>query len=221
MPYESSATEGPQARVTVISDVICPWCFIGKANLETAIASLRDELDVRVEWRPFELNPDMPAGGMSRRDYRSAKFGSWERSLQLDAQVEDAARQAGVVIHHGRIERTPNTFAAHRLIWLAGRQGVQPAVVDALFHAYFIEGQDIGQPDVLAAVAVRGGLEASTVAEFLSGEEGVAEVRDDLAQVRRLGVSGVPTFVFANRTALSGAQPPEMIRAAILDAGER
>ncbi|WP_192035969.1 DsbA family oxidoreductase [Halomonas sp. YLGW01] len=220
MPDPRTASLGAQTSITVISDVICPWCYIGKTHLEAAIASLPDELDVRVDWKHFELNPDMPAGGMSRRDYRSAKFGSWERSRQLDAQVEEAARQAGIEIHHERMARTPNTFAAHRLIWWAGRQGVQPAVVDALFRAYFVEGRDIGQPEVLADVAASAGLASPAVAAFLAGEEGIAEVRDDLARVRRLGVSGVPTFVFADRHALSGAQPPEVMREAILEALE-
>ncbi|SDL93334.1 Predicted dithiol-disulfide isomerase, DsbA family [Modicisalibacter muralis] len=207
----------PTVQVTVISDAICPWCYIGKANLDAAIDSLAGDIDVTVDWKPFELNPDMPEGGMSRRDYRSAKFGSWARSQALDAQVEAAARQAGVEIHHERMQRTPNTFAAHRVIWLAGRHGAQQAVVDALFRAYFVEGQDIGQPEVLAALAERSGLASVPVLEFLQGEESISEVRDELAQVQRLDVSGVPTFIFAGRTALSGAQSLEVIRGAIVD----
>lgn len=203
--------------VTVISDVICPWCYIGKANLEAAIDSLASKIDVQVSWKPFELNPRMPEDGMSRRDYRSAKFGTWARSQELDAQVEAAARSAGIEIHHERMQRTPNTLAAHRVIWLAGKQGVQQAVVDALFQAYFVEGLDIGQPEVLAAMAQRGGLTEVPVIEFLHGEEGADEVRHELTQAQRLGVSGVPTFIFAERTALSGAQPPALIRDAILD----
>lgn len=207
----------PTVQVTVISDAICPWCHIGKANLQAAIGSLAGKVDVEVSWKPFELNPEMPEGGMSRRDYRSAKFGSWERSQELDAQVEAAARQAGVEIQHARMQRTPNTFAAHRVIWLAGQHGVQQGIVDALFQAYFIEGRDIGQPEVLAELAERAGLADVSVLAFLQGEEGVAAVRDELAWARRLGVSGVPTFIFAGRTALSGAQPPEVIRDAIAD----
>lgn len=216
MPDQNASAREAQARITVISDVICPWCYIGKTHLEAALASLPEALEVRVDWRPFELNPDMPVGGMSRRDYRSAKFGSWERSRQLDAQVEAAARQGGIEIHHEGMTRTPNTFAAHRLIWWAGRQGVQPAVVDALFRAYFVEGRDIGQSEVLVDVASRAGLASEEVAAFLAGEEGVTEVGDELAKIRRLGVSGVPTFVFADRHALSGARPPAVIRDAIL-----
>ena len=216
MNHEARKSAIPTAQITVISDAICPWCYIGKTNLDTAIDSLAGDIDVTVNWKPFELNPDMPEGGMSRRGYRSAKFGSWARSQALDTQVEAAASQAGVEIHHERMQRTPNTFAAHRVIWLAGRHGVQQAVVEALFRAYFVEGRDIGQPEVLAALAGHGGLTGVPVLEFLQGEEGIGEVRDELAQAHRLGVSGVPTFIFAGRTALSGAQPPEVIREAIV-----
>lgn len=216
MNHEARESVIPTAQITVISDAICPWCYIGKANLDAVIDSLAGDIDVTVNWKPFELNPDMPEGGMSRRDYRSAKFGSWARSQELDAQVETAARQAGVEIHHERMQRTPNTFAAHRVIWLAGRHGVQQCVVEALFRAYFVEGRDIGQPEVLAALAEHNGLAGVPVLEFLQGEEGTGEVRDELAQAHRLGVSGVPAFIFAGRTALSGAQPPEVIREAIV-----
>ncbi|WP_205738673.1 DsbA family oxidoreductase [Halomonas heilongjiangensis] len=162
----------PHVDVTVISDAICPWCFIGKRHLALALADLPDEIAVSVAWQPFELNPAMPPGGMSRRDYRTAKFGSWERSLALDAQVEAAARGAGIEIHHERMTRTPNTFAAHRLIWLAGRHGVQQSVVDELFARYFVNGEDIGDARVLADAADAGGLYGVDVPAFLESREG-------------------------------------------------
>src|SRR5947209_17108367 len=123
--------------VDVISDVICPWCYIGKRRLEKAVAAL--DLQVEVRWLPFQLNPAMPKEGVSRREYRTRKFGSWERSLELDARVVAVGEAEGISFALDRIERTPNTLDAHRLIWLAGEQGIQDAVVEALFRAYFIE----------------------------------------------------------------------------------
>ncbi|GHC35686.1 DsbA family oxidoreductase [Aidingimonas halophila] len=207
--------------ITVISDAICPWCFIGKRHLDLALAELPEEIGVSVAWHPFELNPDMPAEGLSRRDYRTAKFGSWERSQALDAQVEAAATQAGLEIHHERMTRTPNTFNAHRLIWLAGEHGFQSAVVDALFRYYFVEGQDIGDSAVLANAALDGGLVGIDIPAFLAGDQGRSEVRAGLDEARRLGVSGVPTFIIDDTVDLSGAQPPETLRQAILETTDK
>ncbi|MGM0700852.1 MAG: DsbA family oxidoreductase [Pseudomonadota bacterium] len=203
--------------ITVISDAICPWCFIGKRHLDLALAELPEEVGVSVAWHPFELNPGMPAEGLSRRDYRTAKFGSWERSQALDAQVEAAAAQAGLEIHHERMMRTPNTFDAHRLIWLAGEHGAQSAVVDALFRYYFVEGQDIGDSAVLANAARDGGLADIDVPAFLASDQGRNEVIAALDEAQRLGVSGVPTFIIDDAVGLAGAQPPEALRQAILE----
>ena len=136
----------------VVSDTICPWCYVGKRRLETALAAIGDDISFDLRWRPFELNPDMPREGLDRKGYRSAKFGSWEKSLELDAQVKAAGASDGLDFHHERIEKTPNTLASHVLIKLAGEHGVHNAVVDALFRAYFVEGDDIGDPNVLAAL---------------------------------------------------------------------
>ncbi|PAU78396.1 DsbA family oxidoreductase [Halomonas salipaludis] len=211
----------PQVDITVISDAICPWCFIGKRHLDLALAELPEDISVSVAWHPFELNPDMPAEGLSRRDYRTAKFGSWERSQALDAQVEAAAEQAGIEIHHQRMTRTPNTFDAHRLIWLAGEHGVQSAVVGALFRCYFVDGEDIGDGTVLANAARDGGLADIDIPAFLASDQARVEVKAGLDEARRLGVSGVPTFIFNGTTGLSGAQPPEALRQAILEAAGR
>ncbi|KAA0013290.1 DsbA family oxidoreductase [Billgrantia pellis] len=207
----------PYVDLTVISDAICPWCFIGKRHLDLALAELPEDIRVSVAWHPFELNPDMPVGGLSRRDYRTAKFGSWERSQALDAQVEAAAARAGLGIHHERMTRTPNTFDAHRLIWLAGEHGVQSAVVDALFRRYFVESEDIGDSAVLAKAARDGGLADVDIPAFLASDQGRSEVQAGLDEARRLGVSGVPTFIINNSIGLSGAQPPEALRQAIIE----
>ncbi len=125
-------------NIDVYSDVICPWCFVGKHRLEKALAAVKDRFEARVTWHPFELNPDMPKEGLNRKEYRSAKFGSWEKSLALDEQVKQAGAGEGIVFRHDLMERTPNTFDAHKLILLAGREGFQDKVVDAVFHAYFV-----------------------------------------------------------------------------------
>src|ERR1700732_2888355 len=145
--------------VDVISDVICPWCYIGKRRLERAIAARRGQPDVRVRWHPFQLNPHMPKHGMNRKEYRTAKFGSWERSLGLDSQLTAAGRDEDIPFAFDKIIRTPNTLDAHRLIWLAEREGVQDAVVEAVFRAYFAEGRDISRTAVLLDVVAEANLD--------------------------------------------------------------
>src|SRR6267378_6467634 len=144
-------------KIDVISDVICPWCYVGKRRLEKAIA-LAGRDDVRVQWHPFQLNPQIPKAGMNRKEYRTAKFGSWERSLALDAQVKEAGRAEGIPFAFDKIERTPNSLDAHRLIWLAKQDSVQDTVVEALFRAYFSEGRDITSVPTLLDVVSDAGL---------------------------------------------------------------
>jgi predicted DsbA family dithiol-disulfide isomerase len=202
--------------VDVISDVICPWCYIGKRRLEKAMA-LAGRQDVRVRWHPFQLNPQMPREGMSRRAYRMAKFGSWERSLALDAQVMEAGRGEGILIAFEKQERTPNTLDAHRLIWLADREGIQDAVVEALFRAYFTEGRDIGDRQTLLDVAALAGLDRGLAAGVLNGSDGLEELRAEEERARPAGVQGVPFFIINGEVAVSGAQPPGVF----LDAFDR
>jgi predicted DsbA family dithiol-disulfide isomerase len=202
--------------IDVISDVICPWCYVGKRRLEKAI-SLAGGDDVRVRWHPFELNPQMPKAGMNRKEYRSAKFGSWERSLAMDAQVAAVGRGEGIPFAFEKIERTPNTFDAHRLIWLADQEGVQAAVVEAMFRAYFTEGRDITDHATLLTVAAQTGLDRERTEALLNGDEGTAAVRAAEDQAYRTGIQGVPFFTINDKTALSGAMEP----AAFLDAFSR
>ena len=147
--------------IDVISDVICPWCYIGKKRLERAIAAFEAH-QVRVRWLPFQLNPTMAKEGISRKEYRISKFGSWERSLELDAKVAAVGGTEGIHFAFDRIERTPNTVDAHRLIWLADRQNCQNAVVEAIFLAYFTEGRDITNRQTLIEVVADAGLEPAT-----------------------------------------------------------
>jgi predicted DsbA family dithiol-disulfide isomerase len=202
--------------VDVISDVICPWCFIGKRRLEKAL----NGRPAAVRWHPFQLNPDMPGEGIERKSYRIKKFGSWERSQELDAQVAAAGQGEGIAFDFDKMARTPNTLDAHRVIWLAGERGMQDAVVEALFLAYFTDGRDLSDRASLTDVAAGAGLGRTEVADLLEGEAGRDAVRAGEEQARRLGVSGVPFFVVNGKVALSGAQPPELFRQAFEQAGE-
>ncbi len=190
-------------RIDVISDAICPWCWIGKRQLEAALARLGQPFTVH--WRPYQLNPDMPAEGVDRPAYRAAKFGSLERSQEADARVAEAGRAVGLDFRHERMLRTPNTIKAHRLIRWAGPH--QDAMVEALFQAYFHDGQDIGDDATLAALAAGAGLEGA--AAFLASVAEDAEVRAEDAQFRRIGISGVPSFALDGRVMFSGAWPAE------------
>lgn len=204
--------------IDVISDVICPWCFIGKRRLEKALGLLGQPVSVR--WHPFQLNPDMPSEGIDRKSYRIKKFGSWERSQELDAQVATAGQGEGIVFNFDRMTNTPNTIDAHRVIWLAGERGLQDAVVEALFQAYFTDGRDLSDRTTLTAIAVSAGLDQAEVDDLLTGDTGLDIVRAREQEARRLGVSGVPFFVVNGRLSLSGAQPPELFRQAFEQVGE-
>jgi len=205
-------------EIEVISDAICPWCWVGKRRLDRALAALSPEIRATVTWRPFELNPNMPKEGLDRRAYRSRKFGSWEHSQALDAQVAATAKADGLDFRHDRMERTPNTIDAHRLIWLAWREGKQDPVVEGLFSAYFHEGRDIGASDVLVDVGSAAGLEAARISAMLASDEGRNEVAAELDRARRLRVSGVPTVVVNGRPLFSGAIRPELIEAHLREA---
>lgn len=201
-------------RIDVISDVICPWCYIGKRRLEKAIAALNGLTEVQLRWLPFQLNPSMPKEGISRKDYRIRKFGSWERSLELDAQVVAAGLMEGIHFAFDRLERTPNTVDAHRLIWLAGKHGIQNAVVEALFRAYFTEGRDISKRQIIIDVVAEAGLDRGHAERLLNTNEGLEAIQEAAAQARRLRVEGVPFFVVNGTQSLSGAQHPDALLAA-------
>jgi predicted DsbA family dithiol-disulfide isomerase len=195
--------------VDVISDVTCPWCYLGKKRLEKAIAAFDDKWKVRVHWLPYQLNPTMPEEGISRKEYRIRKFGSWERSLALDAKVVEVGETEGVRFAFDRIERTPNTVGAHRLISLADQQRCQDAVVEALFRAYFTEGRDISNRQTLIDVVAEAGLERQLAVSMLNSDEGMDAFRQAEELSRRHQVDGVPFFILNNEITLSGAQQPD------------
>src|SRR5277367_5808624 len=199
--------------IEVISDAICPWCWVAKRRLDRAIAALAPDVTASVTWSPFELNPEMPKAGVDRRAYRSAKFGSWQHSRALDAQVAAAGRSEGLVFNHDKMERTPNTVDAHRLILLAGQQGKQDVVVEGLFAAYFDEGRDVGDPAVLADIGAVAGLDRTRIVAMLASDEGLAEVRSELRRAQDLGVSGVPTVLIDGAPLFFGAIRAELMEA--------
>ena len=176
----------PVGRIDVISDAICPWCYIGKRHLEGALKILeKDKLHFNVFWNPFQLNPDMPAEGVDRQKYREAKFGGPERARQIDERITETARGVGIEFHLERLTRTPNTVNAHRLIRMAGQAGVQNAVVEAMFDAYFCNGADVGDARKLAEIGHAGGLDYDAVLAMLAGEE---HRREGLAEIGRAHV---------------------------------
>ncbi len=196
-------------HIDILADVICPWCFVGKRRLERALA-LRPDISATVSWRAFELNPDLPMDGIPREIYLSAKFGSAAKAERLYATITAAGRAEGIEFAFERIQRTPNTLRAHRLIRLAGDKGCAEPIVEALFQGHFVEGLDIGLTETLGELAVRAGLGRAETCEYLSGGAGTAEVRAEEQRARRLGIHAVPYFVLERGYAISGAQEPEM-----------
>lgn len=199
--------------IDVVSDVICPWCFIGKRRLEKALSLLKR--DVRVVWRPFQLNPQMPPQGIERRAYRTAKFGSWERSLALDAQVAAAGKGEGIEFAFEKMTRTSNTLDAHRLVWLAQKLDVQDVVVESLFRAYFTDGLDLNDHATLVGLAAKAGVDAERI---LVGDEGRAEVLKEEARYKSRGVNSVPSFFVNDRFLVAGAGDPAVLAEAIRQA---
>jgi predicted DsbA family dithiol-disulfide isomerase len=197
--------------IVVYSDVICPWCYVGKRRLEAALASPGMPSAVRFSWRPFELNPDMPAEGIERRVYRARKFGE-ARSAELDVAMAETGREVGIAFAFQRMQRTPNTRLAHRLIWEAERQGAQDVIVDRLFRAYFEEGLDIGSAAVLQNLAAEAGLDANAVEAALTGADSLEAVAKLEQEGYGMGIQGVPFFILLAKYGISGAQPPQFWR---------
>jgi predicted DsbA family dithiol-disulfide isomerase len=200
--------------IDVVSDIMCPWCYIGKRRLEKAQALLRDtRLEVR--WRPFQLDPTIPEDGMDRQLYLERKFGSAENVERAYAPVRAAGEVEGIAFALDKIRRSPNTLNAHRLIRWAQAAGVQDAVVERLFRLYFVEGANLADASVLADVAAEVGMERPVIERLLGGDADTAEVRQEIELAQRVGITGVPTFIVAGRYAVVGAQSPEVLADAI------
>jgi predicted DsbA family dithiol-disulfide isomerase len=196
-------------HIDIVSDVICPWCFIGKRRLERALRQ-RPELEVSIAWRAFQLNPDMPADGMPRDAYVAAKFGGAAQAARIYGAVTEAGRAEGIPFAFDRIRRTPSTRDAHRLIRFAASRGRADPVVEALFRAYFLEGRDIGDREILAdIIAESAGFPRADAVQYLAGRAGAEELLAEERSARRLGVNAVPCFIVDGGYAISGAQEPE------------
>lgn len=196
-------------KVMIVSDTICPWCYVGKRRFERALAERTDVKPV-IEWRPFQLNPNMPTEGLDRRAYMRAKFGTDERAEEIYRTIQDAGDDENIPFAFDLISRVPNTIGSHRLISWSLPSGRQDSVVEILFRSYFLSGRDIGDIDVLVEVAAMAGLNETEARAYLSGEKGIEQAQAESSEAHRLGISGVPCFIFDSKYAVSGAQGPEV-----------
>jgi predicted DsbA family dithiol-disulfide isomerase len=222
MSETDSAADGapaPRTSVDIVSDVVCPWCYIGKRRLEAALAA-RSQPRPEIRWHPFQLNPDIPPGGVDRRSYLDDKFGGPERAREIYARVEAAGREVGIPFDFGRIERQPNTLDAHRLIAWAQSTAAERTdrLVERLFKAYFCEGVNLGEIDELARLASEAGYDGAAARAHLGSDAGRAAIAAADARMKEMGIGGVPFFIFNRRLAVSGAQPPETLGEALAQA---
>jgi predicted DsbA family dithiol-disulfide isomerase len=202
-------------RIDVIFDTVCPWCYIGKHRFERALA-LRPDVRAEIRWRPFLLNPEVPSTGLDRQIYLERKFGSSYRIQRIHSAAQQAGEGEGILFNFDAIKRTPNSVNSHRLIHLAADSTRQAIIVEAIFKAYFVHGQDIGDISVLVQLAESCGLPTQEVEEYLRSDAGVSAIDTENARFHRLGVSGVPCYVLDDCYAIAGAQEPDML-ARLLD----
>jgi len=203
----------PVLDIDVISDIMCPWCYIGKRRLERALAE-RAEIPVDVRWQPFQLDPTIPRRGMDRTEYLNRKFGP-ERAKEVYARIKEVGVKEGIPFAFDKIEKSPNTIDAHRVIRWAAADGDQRAAVEHLFAGYFTQGRDLTDPAYLAEVAARAGLERDVVAHLLAGDADRDKVAEEVQLAKRMGVRGVPCFVFAGKYVAMGARDPAILVQAI------
>ncbi len=207
----------PKIKIDVVSDVVCPWCYIGKRRLEKAIAQVTDQVDVELEYHPFELNPDMPLEGRNQKEYLTKKFGSEAKYQQLIAHVTEVAAQEGLQFDYKKQAISPNTRNAHRLIWFAKKHGKQIEMKEALMKAYFEQGIDLTQTETLVSIATELGLDNEATRNFINSTEGLVEVTTSEMQNVQQGISGVPFYIINNQYCISGVQPSEVFANALLE----
>jgi predicted DsbA family dithiol-disulfide isomerase len=197
-------------QIDVISDTICPWCYIGKRRLERALR-LRPQIAFDVRWRPFQLDPTTPADGVDRKAYIERKFGSSDKIRPIHAALLKAGEDEGIPFAFEKITRTPNTINSHRLIRWSHSMGVQDAVVELLFRRYFVDGADIGRVETLVAIAAEAGMDAELVEELMNSDADRELVEREDSLARKIGIQGVPTFFVGGRILITGAQDAETI----------
>jgi len=194
-------------KIDIISDTVCPWCYIGKRKLEKALSE-RPDLDVEITWHPYQLHPEMPKEGADRKEFIAMKFGSEERAKQLYKNVQDAGALVDLPFEFGKVKRSPNTLNSHRLIKWSQSAGKQDEVVETLFRKFFVDGEDIGDNKVLIDAAEEAGMDKNLVADLLGSDADEEMIQGEDEKARQMGVSGVPFFIIDNKYALSGAQDP-------------
>ena len=197
-------------EIDVVSDTVCPWCFIGERRLARAM-SMRPDIEFNVHWRPYRLDPSVPPEGVDRRAYLKAKFGDGPRSHAMGDAIRSEGSSEGINFAFDRIEKTPNTLNSHRLIRWSGNSGVQTDVVQRLFTAYFEEGRDIGDPSVLEMIAGDAGMDSQLVAQLLASDADTALIEREDQLAHEMGITGVPTFIFNSRFLISGARETEIL----------
>ncbi len=197
-------------QIDIVSDTVCPWCFIGKRRIARAMA-MRPDVPFEVFWRPYRLDPSIPREGVDRRAYLKAKFGDTPRSSAMGDAIRSEGAGEGISFAFDKIAKTPNTLDSHRLIRWAGSVGVQDDMVERLFGAYFLDGRDIGDPAVLTEIAAEAGMDPELVGELLSKDSDLALVEREAGLASEMGISGVPTFIFDSRFMISGAREPEIL----------
>jgi len=204
-------------HVDIVSDVVCPWCFVGKKRFEKALGEIGEDITVEVNWRPFQLDPTLPPEGKDRKKYLADKFGSMERSRELHQNLENIGASVGIPFEFEAIAVSPNTLDAHRLIrWAqSAGEGVQGRVVAALFETYFLKGKNIGDHAVLIEVAREAGMDAAVVESLLASDADREAITQEIALAQQMGVTGVPCFILENKYAVMGAQEPATIADAI------
>jgi predicted DsbA family dithiol-disulfide isomerase len=204
-------------EIDVISDVVCPWCYLGKRKLDAAMKQV-EAFTYDVRWRPFQLDPTIPPEGIARSEYMSRKFGP-EKIAAIHARLEEAGQEEGLSFAFDKITRSPNTLDAHRLIRWAQPSGKQSDIVELLFNLYFVEGQDIGDRNVLIDVARQAGLDVDLITRLFVEGVDIVPVQEEISTAARMGISGVPFFIFGGKYAVSGAQPVDALVGVIWKAG--
>jgi predicted DsbA family dithiol-disulfide isomerase len=210
----------PEILIEVVSDVVCPWCYIGKRRLEKAMSELGADYDIKVSFSPFELNADMPAEGRDQKEYLSKKFGDEGRYEQITAHVTQVAKEEGLSFNFKKQKVSPNTRDAHRIIWYSQKEGKQPATNEAFMKAYFEEGIDLSKRENLVAVAEKAGLVKENVVSMLESGDGLAEVTIAEQMNQQRGISGVPFFIINDKYGVSGAQPAETFVKVLREIGQ-